>query len=89
MKTFIDMCSNNNDSQASKSKKSFKVEDMNVEQLYKLMDQQKSHMTFMKEIGALIDDEKDGIISQIKKLNILIMEKTGLNSDKSSNNMGN
>ena len=88
MKTFIDMCSNNSDSQASKSKKSSKVENMNVEHSYKLMDQQKCHMIFIKEIGDLTDDEKYGIISQIKKLNV-IMEKTGLNSDKSSNNVSN
>ena len=89
MKTFIDMCSSNSTSKDTKSKKLCKVDDMNVEQLYKLMDQQKNHLTFMTEIGSLSDKEKQESITQIKKLNVLIMDKTGLSIDKSSNNVSN
>lgn len=89
MKTFIDMCSSNSTSEIPKLKKLCKVDDMNVEQLYKLMDRQKKHLTFMTEIGSLSDKEKRESITQIKKLNVLIMDKTGLSIDKSSNNVSN
>ena len=89
MKTFIDMCSRNNTSEETKSEKICKVDDMNVEQLYQFMDQQKNHLKFMAEIGSLSDTEKQDIIIQIKKIHLLIMDKTGLSVDKSSNNVSN
>ena len=87
MKTFINMCNQNNE-QGAAPKVNEDVKDMIVDELYKLMDQQKNHLRFMKEIDALTPNEKEETVRKIRKLNDMISAKVGINSSNNSNNVG-
>ena len=60
---------------------------MSVEELYKLMEQQKSHLRFLKEMDDLSEEEKASTMKQIKDINELIIQKTGINSTNNSINV--
>ena len=64
MKTFIDMCNQNTKVEAPSST----VDTMSIDQLYKLMEQQKSHLRFLKEMDELSDDEKCDTLKKSKTL---------------------
>ena len=85
MKTFINMCNHNTKADVSSNK----VEDMSVDQLYKLMEQQKLHLKFLKEMDDLTEDEKSSIMKTIKEINHLIVRKTGIDSTNNSINVSN
>ena len=83
MKTFISMCNQNTKAHTPPSK----VNEMSVEELYKLMEQQKSHLRFLKEMDDLSEEEKASTMKQIKDINELIIQKTGINSTNNSINV--
>ena len=60
---------------------------MSVDQLYKLMDQKKSHLRFLKEIDALTDEDKRDTMEKIKKINTLIISRAGITINNNSINM--
>ena len=86
MKTFIQMCNQNNE-QGATTKVNDNINDMTVDELYKLMEQQKNHLRFMKEIDALTPNEKDETVSKIRKLKNVITAKVGMNGSNNSNNI--
>ena len=83
MKTFISMCNQSTKAHTPSSK----VHEMSVEELYKLMEQQKSHLRFLKEMDDLSEEEKASTMKQIKEINELIIKKTGINSTNNSINV--
>ena len=82
MKTFISMCNQNTKANTPSSK----VNEMSVEELYKLMEQQKSHLRFLKEMDDLSEEEEASTMKQIKEINILIIKKTSVNITNNSIN---
>ena len=60
-----------------------------MDQLYKLMEQQKSHLIVLKEMDDLSEDEKSSIMKTIKDINHLIVQKTGIDSTINSINVSN
>ena len=92
MKTFITMCNQSNNSvneQTATSKVNSDVNDMTLDELYKLTESQKNHLRFMMEIDSLTEDEKVETVNNIRKLNNMITAKVGINIDNNSNNVSN
>ena len=65
------------------------VDTTSIDQLYKLMEQQKSHLRFLKEMNELSDDEKCDTLKKIKDINQLIVQKSGIDSHNNSTNVSN
>ena len=69
MKTFIDMCNHNKTpSDEPSSALNYNIDIMTLEQLNNLMEQHKSHLRFMKEMGKITDEET--------AVTVLILEKS-------------
>ena len=83
MKTFIDMCNQNTKVDTPTST----VDNMSIDELYKLMDQQKSHLRFLKEMDELSEEEKCDSLKKIKEINQLIVHRAGLNNTNNSTNV--
>ena len=91
MKTFIDMCNKNekDDTTSTVASSSSSVDTMSVDELYKLMDQQKIHLRFLKEMDALTDDDKKDTMEKIKQINNLIIGRAGITLNNNSINVSN
>ena len=91
MKTIINMWNKITQADAPSSvTTSHSSEDtMNVDELYKLMDQQKSHVQFLKEIDALTDEDKKDKMQKTKRINNLIIGRASITIKNNSINVSN
>ena len=89
MKSFIDMWNKNSKVDTRSMSTPNTVDTMSIDQLYKLMEQQKSHLRFLKEMNELSDDEKCDTLKKIKDINQLIVQKSGIDSHNNSTNVSN
>ena len=85
MTAFIEMCNHNTKKSASNTEpKSY--ENMGTDELYKLMEHNKNHLSFMKDTGILEDEEKMSIVTNIRNINHAISVRTGLLGSINTNN---
>ena len=86
MRAFVDMCNHNTKKEIVSDDLPKTYDLMGTDELYKLMEHNKNHLIFMKDMGILEDAEKMDIISNIRRINDAIGVKTGLVSNNSNIN---
>ena len=88
VKSFMDMCNTQNGSSKEKrNKEAQDYQNMDIDELYKLVEYQKNHLLFLKEMNMLTESEKTDSCNKIQKLNAVIGTKAGLSTNNSNNNM--
>ena len=90
VKSFMDMCNMKEDSGPIKGAKDDRdYNNMSIEELYKLVEYQKNHLIFMKDMGMITNQEKNECVRKIRNNNEVIGTKAGLTNNDTPNNVSN